>query len=109
MEKIQWKVDGMSCANCALTIHKYLEKEGMKDVKVNAIGGDVSFELIGEHTKDELSKGIKNLGYTVVGEQKIATGKRRILSAPIERFWFCFPFTALLMLHMLPGVHIHFL
>ena len=55
MEKIQWKVDGMTCANCALTIHKYLEKEGMKEVKVNAIGGDVSFEINGAHTKEELA------------------------------------------------------
>jgi Cu+-exporting ATPase len=109
MEKVQWKVDGMTCANCALTIHKYLEKEGMKDVKVNAIGGDVSFELIGEQTKEKLSKGIKNLGYTVVGEQKTFTGKKRILSTTIERFWFCFPFTVLLMLHMMPGIHISFL
>ena len=46
MEKIEWKVEGMSCTNCALSISKYLEKEGLKDVHVNFIGGDVSFELV---------------------------------------------------------------
>src|SRR6185295_18178390 len=98
MEKVQWKVEGMTCSNCALTIHKFLEKQGMKDVKVNAIGGDVSFEINGLRTKEELAKGIKDLGYRVVGDGERTTGKKRILSTPLERFWFCFPFTAVLML-----------
>ena len=109
MEKVQWKVEGMTCSNCALTIHKFLEKQGMKGVKVNAIGGDVTFEMNDAHTKEELAKGIKDLGYRVAGEKELTGDKRRILSRPIERFWFCFPFTALLMLHMIPGLRIHWL
>lgn len=109
MEKVQWKVEGMTCANCALTIHKYLEKEGSKEVKVNAIGGDVSFELNGEQTKEQLAKGLLALGYSVTGDKETAAKKRKILSTPLERFWFCLPFTVLLMLHMIPGVHIHFM
>ena len=84
-------------------------KKGMKDVKVNVIGGDVSFEMNDVHTKEELAKGIKDLGYKVAGEKELTRHKKRFLSRPIERFWFCFPFTALLMLHMIPGVHIHWL
>ncbi|HEV8508087.1 MAG TPA: cation-translocating P-type ATPase [Chitinophagaceae bacterium] len=109
MEKVQWKVEGMTCSNCALTIHKFLEKQGLKDVKVNAIGGDVSFEMTDARTKEELAKGIKDLGYRVAGAGELTRNKRRILSTPIERFWFCFPFTALLMLHMIPGVNMHWL
>ena len=109
MEKVQWKVEGMTCSNCALTIHRFLEKQGMKDVKVNAIGGDVSFEMNDVHTKVELAKGIKDLGYKVAGDKELARDKKGILSTPIERFWFCFPFTAVLMLPMIPGVHIHWL
>jgi Cu+-exporting ATPase len=109
MEKVQWKVEGMTCSNCALTIHKFLEKQGMKEVKVNAIGGDVSFELNDVHTREELAEGIKDLGYRVAGEKELTRHKKRILSTPIQRFWFCFPFTALLMLNMIPGVHIAWL
>src|SRR5436190_2080983 len=109
MEKVQWKIEGMTCANCALTIHKYLEKEGLSDVKVNAIGGEVSFELNGVHTKEEIAKGIETLGYTVAGESQVPGGRKKFLSTSLERFWFCFPFTVLIMLNMLPGVHIHFL
>lgn len=61
MEKVQWKVDGMDCSNCALTIRKYLEKQGMQEVKVNFATGDVSFD-INEHRKpQELAIGIKDL------------------------------------------------
>jgi len=109
MEKVQWKVEGMTCANCALTIHKYLEKEGLNDVKVNAIGGEVSFELNGKRTREEIAKGIETLGYSVAGESQTQTRRKKILSTSLERFWFCFPFTALIMLNMLPGVHINFL
>jgi len=109
MEKVQWKVEGMTCSNCALTIHKFLEKQGMKEVKVSALGGDVSFEMNEAHTKEELAKGIKDLGYKVAGEKELSRNKKRILSTPIERFWFCFPFTALLMVNMIPGVNIHWL
>ena len=44
MEKVQWKVEGMDCTTCALNIHKYLEKQGMKNVKVNFATGDVIFD-----------------------------------------------------------------
>jgi len=112
MEKIQWKVEGMDCSNCALTIHKYLEKEGMKNVKVNFASGDVSFELNGEHNPEQLSKGIKDLGYDVASPSIHShdhTEAGKFLSSHLQRFLFCLPFAALLMLHMIPGIHIHWL
>jgi Cu+-exporting ATPase len=109
MEKIQWKVEGMTCANCALTIHKFLEKEGMKEVKVNAIGGEVSFEMNGNVSKEQIVKGIEHLGYSVAGEHGAAKGKLKLLTTPAQKFLFCLPFTVLLMLHMIPGMHIHWL
>jgi P-type Cu+ transporter len=114
MEKVEWQVEGMSCTNCALTISKYLQKEGMKNVNVNFIGGDVSFDLDEHKTKEELSKGIKGLGYTVTEEDHSghhhSTTKQSagFLSNPLQRFLFSIPFTLVLLLHMLPW-HIHFL
>ena len=110
MEKVEWKVEGMDCTNCALTITKYLQKEGMKDVKVNFIGGDVNFELNGNKSKEELSKGIADLGYTVKTEGLTTNNQQRttFFSNHLQRFLFCLPFTVVLMLHMLPW-HIHFL
>ncbi len=110
MEKIDWKVEGMTCTNCALTINRYLEKEGLKDVKVNFIGGEVSFELNENKTREQLTRGIKDLGYKVIDEQPTTNHKpqTKFLSNHLQRFLFCLPFTAVLMLHMLPW-HIHFL
>jgi P-type Cu+ transporter len=109
MENIQWKVEGMDCSSCALTIHKYLEKKGMKDVKVNFANGDVSFKINGESATEKLVKGIKDLGYTVANQQNILEEKKPFFSTHLHRFFFCLPFTLLLMLHMIPGVHIHWL
>ena len=63
MEKVEWKVEGMTCTNCALTINKYLEKQGLGNVKVNFIGSDVSFDLEGNKTKESVAKGIEGLGF----------------------------------------------
>lgn len=110
MEKVEWKVDGMDCTNCALTISKYLNKEGVQNVKVNFIGGDVSFDLNGDKSKEQLSKGITGLGYTVVSDSPTIASKKpfTLFRNHLQRFLFCLPFTVILMLHMLPW-HIHFL
>src|SRR5262245_52822636 len=109
MEKVQWKIEGMDCTNCALTIRLYLEKEGMKDVKVNFGTGDVAFEKNGNVTVEKLASGIKNLGYSVVRDHDGHHHDEHVsgfsfLSTQLQRFLFCLPFTALLMLHMIPGI-----
>jgi Cu+-exporting ATPase len=115
MEKVQWKVEGMECNSCAINIHKYLEKQGMKNVKVNYATGDVIFDANGNVSAAKLSLGIKDLGYTVVNDSasdKIkpqTSNLKPFLSTHLQRFWFCFPFAAALMLHMIPGLEIHWL
>jgi Cu+-exporting ATPase len=56
METVNLKVAGMIVANCALSINKYLEKEGLKNVKVNFIGGDVSFDKNANISKERIEK-----------------------------------------------------
>ena len=109
MEKVQWQVEGMDCSNCALTIRRFLEKEGMKDVKVNFATGDVSFDVNGNANTTKLSKGIASLGYTVANEQQEKSERKPFLSTHLQRFLFCLPFTLLLVVNMIPGVHIHLL
>ena len=114
MEKVQWKVEGMDCNTCAINIHKYLEKQGMTNVKVNFATGDVIFDTTENFAKEKISTGIEGLGYSVVNdkEKKLTTHNSQLtafLSTHLQRFWFCLPFTVLLMLHMIPGVHIHWL
>ena len=108
MENVQWKVDGMSCTNCALSIHKYLQKEGISEPKVSFMEGEIQFELPENISKENLIKGIGGLGYKVRGEDG-ATPKKKWLDNNQERAFFCLIFTLPLMVHMLPGVHIHLL
>lgn len=111
MEKVDWKVDGMTCSNCALSISKYLGKEGAKEIKVNSIDGAVSFLATNELSLPSIKKGIGSLGYKVLEQnghgQDYDNGSGTFLSTNKKRFFFCLPFTLVLMLHMVDRwVHI---
>lgn len=100
----------MSCTNCALSIDHYLQEKGMQDVKVNFMAGDVSFDLPASASPKEIASGIEKLGYQVVGGTGLeTTEKKRFFRNHFQRFLFCALFTAPLLLHMIPGVHIHLL
>jgi len=111
MEKVNWIVEGMTCSNCALTIHKFLEKKGLENVKLSLAGGDLSFDMNGNITQDEIKKGIAGLGYKVVNpavKEEISTGHS--MNKHLRYLLICLPFTALLMLHMLDTwLHWHWL
>lgn len=106
IENVQWKVEGMTCANCALAVNQYLKKQGADNVAVNVINGDVSFQLKEHKSPDKIAKGIESLGYKVnTLQEDHAQPKKPFLSNNLQRFWFCLPFTAILMLHMFPALH----
>jgi Cu+-exporting ATPase len=113
MEKVNWKVEGMSCTNCALTIEKYLQQQkGLSDIKVNFIGGDVSFAANEGVTTPVIEKGIEGLGYHVVNGSQSQNSKgksQKVFRNHLQRFWFCLVFTIPLAIHMIPGMHIHVL
>lgn len=112
MQQVAWKVEGMTCSNCALSISKYLDKQGMKAVKVNPIDGEVRFSAEPAQPLDPLKMGIESLGYKVLGNQQSATtaasSSTFFLQSPKGRLLFCALFTLPLMAHMLPW-HIHVL
>ena len=106
MENIRWKVEGMDCANCALTVRKFLEKEGANDIRINFVDGDVAFLLNGNNSTEKIEKGIEGLGYKVAGNLEpgtlpVADKKWNI---HLKYMLFCLPFTIVLMLHMAHGL-----
>ncbi|MDH7464503.1 cation-translocating P-type ATPase [Chitinophagaceae bacterium 26-R-25] len=114
MEAKNWKVEGMDCANCALTISKYLEKQGAKNVKVSPIDGDVAFEIVEGTDASHLQNGIEDLGYKVVhhhdGHAHDHDHSGQGMNKQLRYVVICLPFTLVLMLHMLDKwVHIHWL
>jgi P-type Cu+ transporter len=110
MKKVNWKVDGMTCSNCALTVQQYLTNEGLDNVKVNLMGGEVSFDMNGKN-EQQIIKGIESLGYSVQnGDTQAPNRSKRIFANHKQRFLFCLVFTIPLMLHMFDKwVHIHWL
>ncbi len=109
MEKTEWKVEGMTCSNCALTISKFLQQKGAAEVVANPLNGEVSFVPAADMNEDSLRTGIEKLGYRVAGNGTAAVESRRhLLDNNKKRFFFCLVFTLPLLAHMLPW-HIHWL
>jgi len=77
----------------------------------------VSFDRSADLAEEKLATGVTDLGYKVITAS--ASGHAHghdhdeidtpFFTSHLQRFWFCLPFTALLMLHMVPGLHIHWL
>jgi Cu+-exporting ATPase len=102
MEKIRWKVEGMDCSNCALTIRKYLEKEDVQNIRVNFVDGDVAFDLNGSSSAQQIQKGIDALGYKVTGTLEADTAGVPVkkMNIHLKYTLICLPFTLVLLLHM---------
>jgi P-type Cu+ transporter len=97
METIRWKVEGMSCSGCAQTINGFLEKKGMREVRVSLTAGEAHFNNDTDITEDELKQGVENLGYHIADE----TGKSKQRNKFLRYLMICVPFTLILQLHML--------
>ena len=101
METVHWKVEGMTCSNCVLTINKYLERKGLQNIKLSLAGGDLSFDINGQASKAEIEKGIHDLGYSIVDEVPGKVESREKLINPYLRYLIIVaPFTLILFLPM---------
>ena len=81
----------------------------MQNIKLSLAGGDLSFDMNGHATRQEIEKGIRDLGYQVVHEAD--TGKSVRTMNPFLRYLLITgPFTIILLLHMFDtSLHLHWL
>lgn len=107
-EKITLPVEGMTCSNCALTVTKVFEKEGLKDVNVNITTSEVSFAT-GEYEKINaaIAKAAK-FGYRVQQphtetSDAVHAHHAAPSAATEKKFYICLAFTVPLLVHMIPG------
>ncbi len=98
MEEVNWKVEGMSCSGCAQTINGFLERKGMKEIRVSLTAGEAHFLNEPGIPEKELKKGIEGLGYHVADENA-SSAKRP--NKFLRYLAVCVPFTLILQLHML--------
>ncbi len=96
----------MDCTNCALTVRRYLEKEGASAIKVNFVDGDVAFQTNGKSTPQQIKKGVEGLGYKVAGNitDNLSAPTKPAINIHLRYTLLCLPFTIVLLLHMFHGV-----
>jgi P-type Cu+ transporter len=63
---IELNVEGMTCTNCAATVRRKLEKDGLQDINVNFASGEVTFKNSTELSIEQIISNIDDLGYHVV-------------------------------------------
>lgn len=74
-QDVELRVEGMTCTNCARSVQKYLENQGLHDVYVNFATEEVKFKTIEGADIDPFVKGIQDIGYTVA-DTKIPSKKK---------------------------------
>jgi Cu+-exporting ATPase len=103
---VELNVTGMHCNNCALSIHKLLEKKGLQNILVDFAGEEVKFSNNNDTDVDAIIKDIEGLGYKVVDDP--ATEVTPFYEKVENKFIFCAILTAPLLLHMvLPWHFLH--
>jgi Cu+-exporting ATPase len=95
---VELNVTGMHCNNCALSIHKLLEKKGLGNILVDFAGEEVKFSNDNNSQLPDIIKGIEQLGFKVVDDPLLHAPK--FYEKVENKFIFCAIFTAPLLLHM---------
>ncbi|MFD0767299.1 heavy metal translocating P-type ATPase [Mucilaginibacter lutimaris] len=95
---VELNVTGMHCNNCAMSIHKLLEKKGLHDVLVSFASEEVKFSTDDQSILPQIIKDIEGLGFKVVDEENIQPTP--FYEKVENKFIFCAMFTAPLLLHM---------
>jgi len=103
---IELNVTGMHCNNCAMSVHKLLEKRGLHNIWVNFASEEVKFSTADNSKLPEVIKDIENLGFRVIDD--ITQHTPAFYELVENKFLFCAWFTAPLLLHMvLPWHFLH--
>ncbi len=101
---VELNVQGMHCNNCALSIHKLLEKKGLNNILVDFAGEEVKFSNDTSIQLPEIIKSIEQLGFKVVDDP--ALHEPKFYEKVENKFIFCAIFTVPLLLHMIFPWHV---
>jgi len=100
---VELNVTGMHCNNCALSVHKMLEKKGLKDINVDFANEEVKFSGSQDISLPSIIKDIENLGFKVYETDDIP--KEKFYDKIENRFYFSLIFAVPLFSHMFLPVH----
>ncbi|OOQ61671.1 heavy metal translocating P-type ATPase [Mucilaginibacter pedocola] len=103
---VELNVTGMHCNNCAMSVHKLLEKKGLQNILVSFASEEVKFSTADQSILPSVINDIESLGFHVV--EDAATHQTPFYDKVENKFFFCALFTAPLLLHMvLPWHFLH--
>jgi len=103
---VELNVTGMHCNNCAISVHKLLEKKGLQHIYVDFASEEVKFATTDESVVPGVIKDIEGLGYHVIAD--MATHKEPFYQKVENKFIFSLIFTIPLLAHMvLPWHFLH--
>lgn len=102
-ELIELQVSGMHCNNCALSVHKMLEKKGLQEIYVDFANDEVKFKTSDKSLTPSIIKEIEGLGYKV-SEDSIPI-EEKYYDKVENRFYFSLIFTIPLFSHMFLPFH----
>src|ERR1700744_5869832 len=100
---VELSVTGMHCNNCAISVHKLLEKKGFHDILVDFASEEVKFSADDETKIQDAIKGIEGLGYKVA--EDAALHQEKFYEKVENKFIFCAILTVPLLLGMLLPWH----
>src|ERR1700710_3030281 len=100
---IELNVTGMHCNNCALSVHKLLEKKGLQNILVDFAGEEVKFTSNNSADLSAIKKDIEGLGYKVVDDP--ANNVVPFYDKVENKFIFCAALTVPLLLPMILPLH----
>ncbi|HEY0899851.1 MAG TPA: cation-translocating P-type ATPase, partial [Sphingobacteriaceae bacterium] len=102
-ELVELNVTGMHCNNCALSVHKALEKKGLQDIYVDFANEEVKFRGGAALPLPSIIKDIEGLGFKVY--EKDTVPEEKFYNKVENRFLFSLVFTLPLFLHMFLPFH----
>ncbi len=106
-ENITLHIEGMTCAHCATTVTKVLEKSGAKTPHVNFSTGEASFRFQDKNNLEKIIADISSAGYKVIADEASHNHnhdhEHNHGSSSLEKkFLFTLPFTTVLFFsHMI--------
>ena len=101
---IELNVTGMHCNNCAISVHRLLEKKGLHDILVDFASEEVKFSINDTDVLPGIIKDIEGLGYKVVDDP--ATHQEKFYDKVENKLMFCTVFTVPLLSAMILPWHL---
>jgi P-type Cu+ transporter len=98
--KVNLSVKGMTCNHCASTVNGIIQQEGGKEIHVDYLMGEASFDLNNPQKMERILKRLGDAGYESKAEQEQSENTQTGLSSIEKKFLFTLPFSLVLMAHM---------